>query len=179
GIHRVASSDLSTFQEDYRFVSDYHVFNVFFSDENVDYLLKLGDQFDIDWVVSQCEQFLVTSTKFTVASKLVFASRFRLFVLQVHCLDQLKTAQDVKELKVFSSITISQSYFSELERVQELLGRNQGCTVREDDQSLIDSDLFDSSLNPALCILFIHCTSISNENFLLLFLIQRMINDSL
>ncbi|GMT01581.1 hypothetical protein PENTCL1PPCAC_23755 [Pristionchus entomophagus] len=69
------------------------------TDKNVGCLLQLGDCFNVDWVVSQCEQFFVTSTKFSVATKLVFASRFRLFVLQVHCLDQLKTINDVKKLK--------------------------------------------------------------------------------
>ncbi|GMS97133.1 hypothetical protein PENTCL1PPCAC_19308, partial [Pristionchus entomophagus] len=66
------------------------------SDANVDYLLKLSDRFDIDWLVYKCEQHLFSSSKLDIADKLSLSTIYRLDVLQDYCIDHLKTIKDVQ-----------------------------------------------------------------------------------
>ncbi|GMT01663.1 hypothetical protein PENTCL1PPCAC_23837, partial [Pristionchus entomophagus] len=67
--------------------------------DNLLFLLKLGDFFQIKLILDLCEEFLITSTVLSLASKLLLSDQYCLVKLQGHCLDLLKTMEDVKELK--------------------------------------------------------------------------------
>ncbi|GMR54575.1 hypothetical protein PMAYCL1PPCAC_24770 [Pristionchus mayeri] len=68
------------------------------TEANLGYLLKLGDRFEVEVVVDQIEKFLIKSTKFSLAAKLVIADQYRLFGLQGHCLDRLTSVRKVTDL---------------------------------------------------------------------------------
>ena len=51
--------------------------------ENVEFLLELGDKFEIQFVIDQCEQFLMRSEDIPIVTKLVWADQYCLAKLQV------------------------------------------------------------------------------------------------
>ncbi|VDN39822.1 unnamed protein product, partial [Gongylonema pulchrum] len=53
-----------------------------FSAENVEFLLELGDKFQIQFVIDQCEQFLMRSDDIAIVTKLVWADQYCLAKLQ-------------------------------------------------------------------------------------------------
>lgn len=73
--------------------------NMKITDGNFDYLLKLGDRFEIDVVMDKVERFLIGSSELRTAAKLELAGRYRLPELQVLCFDTLQTVNDVTDLK--------------------------------------------------------------------------------
>ncbi|VDM50589.1 unnamed protein product [Toxocara canis] len=51
--------------------------------ENVEFLLKLGDRFEIQFVIDECEHFLIESDEVAIVTKLYWADQYRLVKLQV------------------------------------------------------------------------------------------------
>ncbi|GMS96738.1 hypothetical protein PENTCL1PPCAC_18913, partial [Pristionchus entomophagus] len=75
------------------------------TNENAEYLLKLGDQFQIKMIIDQVEEFLISSSAFNVTRKFKLADQYRLIKLQAHCLDTLKSIKDVTDLKTSEGYT--------------------------------------------------------------------------
>ncbi|GMR55017.1 hypothetical protein PMAYCL1PPCAC_25212 [Pristionchus mayeri] len=68
------------------------------TDESVTFLLKLGNRFQIEYIIERAELVLIESQKFSNVEKLKFVDQYRLPVLQKRCLSELKTTQDCKDL---------------------------------------------------------------------------------
>ncbi|GMT29909.1 hypothetical protein PFISCL1PPCAC_21206, partial [Pristionchus fissidentatus] len=68
------------------------------ADDNVEFLLSLGDQYEIKLVTDKAESFLISSTKFSIPAKFKISDQYRLLKLQDHCLNTLKTVDDVRNL---------------------------------------------------------------------------------
>lgn len=49
----------------------------------MEFLLKLGDRFEIEFVIDECERFLIRSEQVAVVTKLYWADLYRLVKLQV------------------------------------------------------------------------------------------------
>ncbi|VDM48949.1 unnamed protein product [Toxocara canis] len=69
------------------------------SAENVEFLLELGDKFEIQFVIDECERFLMRSDDIAVITKLVWADQYCLAKLQDVCVRTFKTTSDIKALK--------------------------------------------------------------------------------
>uniref|UniRef100_A0A915AYA5 Uncharacterized protein n=1 Tax=Parascaris univalens TaxID=6257 RepID=A0A915AYA5_PARUN len=69
------------------------------SAENVEFLLELGDKFEIQFVIDECERFLMRSDDIAVITKLVWADQYCLAKLQDVCVRTFKTTTDIKALK--------------------------------------------------------------------------------
>ncbi|VDN51133.1 unnamed protein product [Dracunculus medinensis] len=67
--------------------------------ENVEFLLELGDKFEIQFVIDECERFLMRSDDIAVVTKLVWADQYCLAKLQDVCVRTFKTPNDIKILK--------------------------------------------------------------------------------
>jgi len=67
--------------------------------ENVEYLLELGDKFQIQFVMDQCENFLQTTDEVPLATKLVWADQYLLSRLQHSCIRAMTSPNDIKTLK--------------------------------------------------------------------------------
>jgi hypothetical protein len=67
--------------------------------ENVEYLLELGDKFQIQFVMDQCEKFLQTSTEITTIQKLVWADTYAFSGLHHACIQSLDTPGHFKRLR--------------------------------------------------------------------------------
>ncbi|KAH7693549.1 BTB/POZ domain-containing protein, partial [Aphelenchoides avenae] len=67
--------------------------------DNVEFLLELGDKFEIQYVIDECEKFLMHTEDITVVNKLVWADQYCLAKLQDVCMRTFKTTTDVKQLK--------------------------------------------------------------------------------
>ncbi|KAL3997457.1 BTB/POZ domain family protein [Acanthocheilonema viteae] len=69
------------------------------SAENVEFLLELGDKFEIQFVIDECERFLMRSDDIAVVTKLVWADQYCLAKLQDVCVRTFKQPTDIKALK--------------------------------------------------------------------------------
>uniref|UniRef100_A0A0M3IUL2 BTB domain-containing protein n=1 Tax=Ascaris lumbricoides TaxID=6252 RepID=A0A0M3IUL2_ASCLU len=69
------------------------------TEENVEFLLKLGDRFEIEFVIDECERFLIRSEQVAVVTKLYWADLYRLVKLQDACLRQLRTINEIKRMR--------------------------------------------------------------------------------
>uniref|UniRef100_A0A7I4KG41 Bm4276 n=1 Tax=Brugia malayi TaxID=6279 RepID=A0A7I4KG41_BRUMA len=69
------------------------------SAENVEFLLELGDKFEIQFVIDECERFLMRSDDIAVVTKLVWADQYCLAKLQDVCVRTFKQPADIKALK--------------------------------------------------------------------------------
>lgn len=69
------------------------------SAENVEFLLELGDKFEIQFVIDECERFLMRSDDIAVVTKLVWADQYCLAKLQDVCVRTFKAPADIKALK--------------------------------------------------------------------------------
>ncbi|KHN75248.1 BTB and MATH domain-containing protein 38 [Toxocara canis] len=67
--------------------------------ENVEFLLKLGDRFEIQFVIDECEHFLIESDEVAIVTKLYWADQYRLVKLQDACLRQLKSINEIKRMR--------------------------------------------------------------------------------
>uniref|UniRef100_A0A915EKE2 BTB domain-containing protein n=1 Tax=Ditylenchus dipsaci TaxID=166011 RepID=A0A915EKE2_9BILA len=67
--------------------------------DNVEFLLELGDKFEIQFVIDECEKFLMRTEDITVVTKLVWADQYCLAKLQDVCIRTFKNTNDVKCLK--------------------------------------------------------------------------------
>ncbi|GMT01672.1 hypothetical protein PENTCL1PPCAC_23846, partial [Pristionchus entomophagus] len=94
------------------------------SDDSAEYLLKLGDLYQITGLVEQAEKFIIKSGKYSNLDKLRLADQYRLFGLQHHCLCALKTTQDFHDVnaslfyKNFSDATKAALYERHLKIVK-------------------------------------------------------------
>uniref|UniRef100_A0A1I7Y2H8 BTB domain-containing protein n=1 Tax=Steinernema glaseri TaxID=37863 RepID=A0A1I7Y2H8_9BILA len=69
------------------------------SAENVEFLLELGDKFEIQFVMDECENFLMRTDDIAVVTKLVWADQYTLARLHDACIRTLKTVTEIKALK--------------------------------------------------------------------------------
>ncbi|VDM96127.1 unnamed protein product [Thelazia callipaeda] len=69
------------------------------SAENVEFLLELGDKFEVQFVIDECEKFLMRSDDIAVVTKLVWADQYCLAKLQDVCVRTFKQPGDIKALK--------------------------------------------------------------------------------
>ncbi|VDM60808.1 unnamed protein product [Angiostrongylus costaricensis] len=78
------------------------------STDNVEFLLELGDKFEIQFVIDECERFLMFTEDIAIVTKLVWADQYCLAKLQVHfdacvndtCVRTFKNVNDIKALKL-------------------------------------------------------------------------------
>ncbi|CAA91323.1 BTB and MATH domain-containing protein 38 [Caenorhabditis elegans] len=68
--------------------------------DNVEYLLELGDKYEIQYVMDECERFLVGSEDILQITKLMWADQYLLAKLQDSCLRNIKEVSDVKAIKL-------------------------------------------------------------------------------
>uniref|UniRef100_A0A0N4ZPQ6 BTB domain-containing protein n=1 Tax=Parastrongyloides trichosuri TaxID=131310 RepID=A0A0N4ZPQ6_PARTI len=59
------------------------------TDANVKALLKLGDRFDVSYVMKECEKFLTTKSKLHLSLKLYFSDIYRLKYLYDFCMSNI------------------------------------------------------------------------------------------
>lgn len=69
------------------------------SADNVEFLLELGDRFEISYVIDQCEKFLITTDEVPFISKLAWSDAYCLSSLQDACMSSFKRISDLKLLK--------------------------------------------------------------------------------
>ncbi|GMT01740.1 hypothetical protein PENTCL1PPCAC_23914, partial [Pristionchus entomophagus] len=69
------------------------------SDTNVEYLLALGDRYEMKFVIDECERVLIGSEKYTNIGKLKLSDQYRLIELQDHCLSALAQTADISALQ--------------------------------------------------------------------------------
>ncbi|GMT29868.1 hypothetical protein PFISCL1PPCAC_21165, partial [Pristionchus fissidentatus] len=67
--------------------------------KSVEFLLNLGDRYEIKRIIDLAEEFLIDCETFTVPEKLLFADEYRLYKLQDHCLSTFKSIEEVIDLK--------------------------------------------------------------------------------
>jgi hypothetical protein len=75
------------------------MFIVMISAENVEFLLELGDKFQVQYVMDECERFLIHTKEIPIITKLVWADQYELAQLQDICVRTFKTPIDIKNLK--------------------------------------------------------------------------------
>ncbi|VDK17666.1 unnamed protein product [Anisakis simplex] len=68
------------------------------SNENVEYLLELSNKFEVQYVMDECEDYLLRSDEVEIMTKLIWADQYRLAKLQDACIRKFKTAQEIKAL---------------------------------------------------------------------------------
>ncbi|PAV90569.1 hypothetical protein WR25_13249 [Diploscapter pachys] len=67
--------------------------------ENVEYLLELGDKFEVQFVLDECEKFLQNTKEINTVTKLVWADQYLLSKLQDKCIQSLTSWQDIRRLR--------------------------------------------------------------------------------
>lgn len=67
--------------------------------ENVEFLLELGDKFEVQYVIDECERFLTGTEEIPIITKLVWADQYQLSRLQDVCIRTFKTTTEIKNLK--------------------------------------------------------------------------------
>ncbi|KAJ1363595.1 BTB and MATH domain-containing protein 38 [Parelaphostrongylus tenuis] len=70
------------------------------STDNVEFLLELGDKFEIQFVIDECERFLMYTEDIAIVTKLVWADQYCLAKLQDTCVRTFKNVNDIKALKL-------------------------------------------------------------------------------
>ncbi|CAJ0593526.1 unnamed protein product [Cylicocyclus nassatus] len=70
------------------------------STDNVEFLLELGDKFEIQFVIDECERFLMSTEDIAIVTKLVWADQYCLAKLQDACVRTFKSVNDIKALKL-------------------------------------------------------------------------------
>ncbi|GMR54663.1 hypothetical protein PMAYCL1PPCAC_24858, partial [Pristionchus mayeri] len=69
------------------------------TDDNVSFFLKLGDRFQIKFLLDLAEDYLISSAVPELASKLILSDQCRLVNLQEHCLSSLTTSHQFTAIK--------------------------------------------------------------------------------
>ncbi|KAI1721579.1 MATH domain-containing protein [Ditylenchus destructor] len=91
--------------------------------DNVEFLLELGDKFEIQFVIDECEKFLMCTNEVSTVTKLLWADQYCLAKLQDVCIRTFKTTSDVKTLKQmeeYRSLS-DQTKAALLEKIMKLL----------------------------------------------------------
>ncbi|CAI2337567.1 unnamed protein product [Caenorhabditis sp. 36 PRJEB53466] len=68
--------------------------------DNVEYLLELGDKYEIQYVMDECERFLVSTGEVDTIVKLMWADQYLLAKLQDSCLRNIKSVSEIKEFRI-------------------------------------------------------------------------------
>ncbi|CAL2033248.1 unnamed protein product [Caenorhabditis brenneri] len=68
--------------------------------DNVEYLLELGDKYEIQYVMDECEKFLMGSEDIVPITKLMWADQYLLAKLQDSCLRNIKSVAEVKAIRL-------------------------------------------------------------------------------
>ncbi|VDK53109.1 unnamed protein product [Anisakis simplex] len=68
------------------------------SNANIEQLLELGNKFHVDYIMDECECFLMRSDDVETLTKLIWADQYRLTNLQDACIRKFKSAQEIKAL---------------------------------------------------------------------------------
>ncbi|GMT30633.1 hypothetical protein PFISCL1PPCAC_21930, partial [Pristionchus fissidentatus] len=63
------------------------------------FILALADRFQLQYATNLAESYLVKSSKFTTAEKLLFTDQYKLQLLQTHCFASLKDLQSIADLQ--------------------------------------------------------------------------------
>ncbi|GMR59922.1 hypothetical protein PMAYCL1PPCAC_30117, partial [Pristionchus mayeri] len=69
------------------------------TDDSVENLLKLGDRFEIAYLIDRAEKFLIDSERVSNVQKLLLAERYKLCGLQTSILSELHDAHDFKKIQ--------------------------------------------------------------------------------
>ena len=69
----------------------------------MEYLLELGDKFEIQYVIDECERFLMASDDISVVTKLVWADQY--------CLAKLQVIFAEFTLPLLSSLSLTEKHF--------------------------------------------------------------------
>ncbi|GMR54690.1 hypothetical protein PMAYCL1PPCAC_24885, partial [Pristionchus mayeri] len=69
------------------------------TDGSAEFLLRLGDRFQIKCAIERAEDFYIDQSNVSNIEQLRVSDKYKLFGLQEHCLSQLKTTQDFKDIK--------------------------------------------------------------------------------
>ncbi|GMT01355.1 hypothetical protein PENTCL1PPCAC_23529 [Pristionchus entomophagus] len=69
------------------------------SADNVEYLLDLGDKFQIQFVMDEAEKFLMATDEIAVVTKLLWADQYCLARLQDACIRTFKSPGEIKQVK--------------------------------------------------------------------------------
>ncbi len=69
------------------------------TERSVEFLLKLGDKFQVEYLMKECVRFVSNTEKIPVAKKLLWADRYCLAELQEFCIQTFKSYAAVKSLK--------------------------------------------------------------------------------
>lgn len=65
----------------------------------MEFLLELGDKFEVQYVIEECERFLTTTEEIPIITKLVWADQYSLARLQDVCMRTFKTPAEIKNLR--------------------------------------------------------------------------------
>ncbi len=92
--------------------------------ESVEFLLKLGDRFQIQYVMDKCVKFLMKTEEIPKIRKLVLADRYRLASVQDACIRSYTDIEEIEKLKTAEKYqygTLSDtSKFAVVERMLKL-----------------------------------------------------------
>ncbi|KAH7704971.1 CRE-BATH-25 protein [Aphelenchoides avenae] len=81
-----------------QFLGAIHLMRAPITNDTVENLVKLADRFEVDWLLRNCEEFLLGYyCNLTVVEKLILSTKVNLDELQTKCMRQL-TLSDVNEL---------------------------------------------------------------------------------
>ncbi|GMS79117.1 hypothetical protein PENTCL1PPCAC_1292 [Pristionchus entomophagus] len=69
------------------------------TDESAEYILKLGDRFQITNLIDDAEEVLTKSVSLSIPEKLRLADKYRLEGLLTKCLSALKKTRDIQKIK--------------------------------------------------------------------------------
>uniref|UniRef100_A0AC35U0Y4 BTB domain-containing protein n=1 Tax=Rhabditophanes sp. KR3021 TaxID=114890 RepID=A0AC35U0Y4_9BILA len=69
-------------------------------EHNVEFLLELGDRFEISYVIIECEKFLMSLNNFPFVRKLFLADLYKLSNLQNNCIKHFDTPSEIKAIGI-------------------------------------------------------------------------------
>ncbi|GMT01655.1 hypothetical protein PENTCL1PPCAC_23829, partial [Pristionchus entomophagus] len=69
--------------------------------DSAEYLLELGVRFEITYLIERAEEFLTISDEISIPEKIKIADKFKLDGLEGNAINQIKTIQQAKGIKVF------------------------------------------------------------------------------
>ncbi len=67
--------------------------------ESVEFLLKLGDRFQIQYVMDNCVKFLMKTEEISMIRKLLWADQYHLASLQDACIRSYADVEEIEDLK--------------------------------------------------------------------------------
>ncbi|CAL2033945.1 unnamed protein product [Caenorhabditis brenneri] len=83
-------------------------------------ILWLGKDYDTPAVIRQCEYFLMNTSKKTLSEKFDLSRRFELENLQLHCLSEMKTVEDIQSVLPTSGVLKYETMAMLIEKLEQL-----------------------------------------------------------